>query len=395
MLRYNCKGEEMLKTLIILFFISVFGISCNMKLNNTIKDPRQRISQFLNDQTENSDLPGVQYVLVDSNDILMEYVSGYSDIQNCFKMKSNSSMMAYSMTKTFTAVAILQLVESGKVNLDDPVRKYLSDIPYGTEVTVKHLITHTSGIPNPIPLRWIHKANKHLEYDESKGLSKILRESDELSFEPGDKYSYSNIGYWLLGKIIEQTTHMAYSEYMSENVFKKLGLEDGDLSFTISNSANHAKGYLAKYSFFNFIKGFLIDDEIIGEYEQNWLHLKNHYLNGPAFGGLIGSAKCISVFLQDQLKHKSTLITDETKLLLYKQQLDNSCDPIEMSLGWHIGVLNGIEYFFKEGGGGGYHCEMRIYPSLGIGSVIMVNRTNFNSSKFLNTIDEVFISEAY
>ena len=105
MLRYNCKGEEMLKTLIILFFISVFGISCNMKLNNTIKDPRQRISQFLNDQTENSDLPGVQYVLVDSNDILMEYVSGYSDIQNCFKMKSNSSMMAYSMTKTFTPIA--------------------------------------------------------------------------------------------------------------------------------------------------------------------------------------------------------------------------------------------------------------------------------------------------
>ncbi len=71
---------------------------------------------------------------------------------------------------------------------------------------------------------------------------------------------------------------------------------------------------------------------------------------------------------------------------------NNKGEPIEMSLGWHVGEFDGIRYFFKEGGGGGYHCEMRVYPANGIGTVIMVNCTNFSSKKYLNTLDRAFLS---
>jgi D-alanyl-D-alanine carboxypeptidase len=121
-----------------------------------------------------------------------------------------------------------------------------------------------------------------------------------------------------------------------------------------------------------------------------WLHIKNHYLNGPAFGGLIGSARSFSKFLQDQLKKESTLFNKETKNLFYSQQKNNAEKLVEITLGWHIGDLEGIKYFYKEGGGGGYHSEMRIFPDQEIASIIMVNKTNFNSKKYLNILDKNF-----
>ena len=107
------------------------------------------------------------------------------------------------MSKTITAVGVMQLVEAGRVGLDDPVERYVDSLPYGSSVTVRQLISHTSGIPNPIPLRWVHPEARHGSFDENAALATVLRDHQRLSFEPGTKYAYSNIGYWLLGKVVE------------------------------------------------------------------------------------------------------------------------------------------------------------------------------------------------
>ena len=362
------------------------------QMYNLEKTANQINRHVLDALIRKSKTPGIQYVVVDSNSTIMDYASGFADIKQNIRLEPRTTMMAYSMTKTFTAVAILQLVGSGKIGIDDPVIKYLPDIPYGDEITVRQLLTHTSGIPNPVPLRWVHPANQHAGYNEAEALAQILKKNNRLSFEPGEKYAYSNIGYWLLGKIIERTTQLTYAEYMSQYFFNKLGVKNRELSFEIVDTLKRAKGYLAKYSFFNVIKRLLIDDELIGDYEKNWLHIKNHYLNGTAFGGLIGSARDIALFLQDQLKTNSAILGAEMKSLLYSQHKDNAGNPIEMTPGWHIGRLEGIQYFYKEGGGGGYHCEMRLYPTAGIGTIMMVNCTNFNTRKYLNKLDVAFIS---
>lgn len=119
-------------------------------------------------------------------------------------------MMAYSMTKTLTSVAILQSVEQHKLGLDDPVVNYLPDYPYGNRITIRQLLNYTSGIPNPIPLRWAHLVEEDQGFDENTALDRVLRDNPGLDFEPGTKYAYSNIGYWLLGKIIEQATEQSY-----------------------------------------------------------------------------------------------------------------------------------------------------------------------------------------
>ncbi len=168
------------------------------------------MKDYIDKQTRDGNIPGIQYIVMDSDRIIFEYADGWADIKNQKPMKARTTMMAYSMTKTITAAAILQLVEKGKLALDDSVSMHLTNSPYSKTITIRHLLSQTSGIPNPIPLRWVHLAEKHEEFDEDTALAKVLKGYPKLSFEPGKKYAYSNISYWLLGKIIEKISGRNY-----------------------------------------------------------------------------------------------------------------------------------------------------------------------------------------
>lgn len=345
-------------------------------------------------QYTRSEVPGLQYVVVDAEGILFEFAGGLADIQNQKAMTLDTTLMAYSMTKPCTAVAILQLAEQGKMGLDDPIDRYLPNHPYGGHgITIRHLLTHTSGLPNPIPLRWVHLAEQGAGFDEDAALARVVAENPRLSFEPGRKYAYSNIGYWLLGKIVERVSGQSYTDYVRTNIIRPLGLSPQEMDFVIPDPARHANGYLAKYSLMNLMKGFVTDSKFWGEYEGKWLRLRSHHLNGPAFGGLVGTARSFGRLLQDQLRAESVLLSPETRRLLETRQTDGRGRKIPMTLGWHVGDLNGTAYFFKEGGGGGFHGEMRLYPAKGIASVVMVNSTVFNSTRFLNRVDRKFLGE--
>ena len=339
-----------------------------------------------------SEVPGLQYIAVTADRVLFEYAGGWADIQGQKGMTLDTTLMAYSMTKTFTAVAILQLAEQRKLSLDDVIDRYLPNAAYhGHGITLRQLLNHTSGVPNPIPLRWVHLAAEDSSFNEAEALATVLRENPDLAFEPGRKFAYSNIGYWLLGKVVEQVTGQSYPAYIRGNILQPLRLSAQEMDFVIPDESRHANGYLKKYSLMNLVKGFVIDRKFVGGYEGHWLRLNSHYLNGPAFGGLIGTARGFSRFLQDQLRGESVLFGLETKRLLETRQTDGAGRPIPMTPGWHVGETHGVAYFFKEGGGGGFHSEMRIYPTRGIATVVLANSTEFSSTGFLNRVDRTLL----
>jgi CubicO group peptidase (beta-lactamase class C family) len=359
-------------------------------MNYAIQDRTTRVNDFISRELESNQFPGIQYLVLNADSTLFSYAGGSADIAATRPVQENTTLMIYSMSKTITAAAILQLVEQGRISPDDPITKYLTDIPYGKEVTIRHLLSQTSGIPNPIPLRWVHLVNEHLQFDEHSALQAILKENSELDFVPGKKYAYSNISYWLLGSLIEKVSGTSYEDYVRRNIFQRLNIAPDEIDFAIPSSQHHAKGYLPKWSFLNLFKSLVIDSKFVGEYEDGWIHINDHYLNGPSFGGIVGSARAIGVFLQDQLRDSSQLFARQTKALFFEQQKNNEGEPIDMTLGWHIGRGDGLQYFFKEGGGGGFHCEMRVYPSHGIASVVIANNTSFDAKGFLNTVDREF-----
>lgn len=338
------------------------------------------------------DGPGIQYIIADKSSVIFEQSSGLSDIKNRTPLRLDHTLAGFSMTKTITAIALLQLVEKRIIALDDPVDKYVKH-PYGPDITIRQLLNHTSGIPNPIPLKWAHLASSDNKFDEDTALDLVLREHPKPARAPGEKYAYSNIGYWLLGKVIEAATGQEYQTYVRQNIFQPLKLSPAEIDFEIHGPANHAKGYLAKYSFMNLVKGLVTNKEVWGGYEGRWLRINDVYLDGPAFGGAIGSAKAFSRILQDLLSEESRVLGKSAKKLLYNQEKNSAGKLLPMTLGWHIGELKGLRYFYKEGGGAGFHSEMRIYPSAGLASVLMTNGTSFNSRKELSRIDRNFLRQ--
>jgi D-alanyl-D-alanine carboxypeptidase len=349
------------------------------------------VSARLDAIVRTSRTPGLQFVAVAAEGPVFEYFGGWADLARPHPMGSGTTMMAYSMSKTFTAAAVLQVIDSQHLSLDEPINRFLDFCPYGSEVTIRKLLAHTAGVPNPIPLAWIHSPAAHKTFDEHAALVKVLRRHKRLAFAPGTRYGYSNIGYWLLGEFVQQVTGVTFTAYVAQQVLQPLGVTPQELDYKIPSLAEHARGYLEKYSLMNVFKPVLVDREFIGNYYGRWLELYPHYLDGAAFGGLVGTARGFAKFLQDQLRPQSALFTESARRDFYEQQHTSAGAAVPTSLGWHIGRRDDKRFYYKEGGGGGFHCMMRLYPSSGIGTVAMTNATSFNIRKLLDRTDCAFL----
>ena len=155
----------------------------------------------------------------------------------------NTVYQLASVTKTFTATAIMMLVEEGKLGLDDKITARLPDLPAAwEEVTVRHLLNHTSGIKSYTSVRDFFKTARK-DYAQREILDLVAKEP--LEFAPGEKWNYSNTGYFLLGMLIEKVTGKPYGEVLDERIFKPLGMTHtrvNDLHAVIPNRARATSG---------------------------------------------------------------------------------------------------------------------------------------------------------
>jgi D-alanyl-D-alanine carboxypeptidase len=353
-----------------------------------LRDMREgeSVGAYLDALVGDGKVPGIQYVVVDEANVIFEYAGGWADLASRRPMDRATTLMAYSMSKTITAAAVLRLADEGALDLQDPVARYVDSVP-SPSATLGQILTHTAGVPNPIPLRWVHLLAEHATFDEHAALARQLEKNRRRFSSPGRAYRYSNLGYWLLDPVVEATSVQPFAAYVAEHVLSPLGIPEAELSYTIPDLANHATGYLEKYSFLNLAKRLVVDGKFIGRYEGRWLEIVAHYVDGPAFGGLVGNALGFGKFLQDQLRPRPRLFGDDTRALFYRPARTTKEAEIPMTHGWHIGSLDGDRYFFKEGGGGGFHCMMRLYPERGVGTVAMTNATAFNVGALLDRLD--------
>jgi CubicO group peptidase (beta-lactamase class C family) len=125
------------------------------------------------------------------------------------------------MTKIATATAVMQLIDTGTVGLDSPAREHLSDLDaLDARITVRQLLNHSSGIANPPPLRWIHRASEPGP-EPRELVSCLLKRFGKPRFEPGDHSAYSNIGDLVLGELITQASGIPYTRYVVERVLRR------------------------------------------------------------------------------------------------------------------------------------------------------------------------------
>lgn len=352
--------------------------------------PMKPISQYLDAQISENKTPSVQYLFFDIDTILVEYRKGVRNVNSAEPVSASTRYHLYSVTKTFTALAVMQLAQAGKIDLKKPVISYLPGFPYDPAITVEQLLSHTSGIPNPLPLRWIHLESEHAGFDRDRFFRDIFKKHPKLDFAPGTRFKYTNLGYVVLGQLVEEVSGLPFEEYISTNIIDRSGIDRKDLNFTIDTSA-HAVGYQKWFSFNNAIFTFLIDKKkFMGDREGGWKPFKLFYNNGVAYGGMFGTGHALVKYAQTLMKPESPLLSDEYKSTLFTEATVGG-KGTGMANAWFTGTLNGHRYFAHAGGGGGYYVELRVYPELKVGSVVMFNRTGVKDERFLDRLDKSFL----
>lgn len=350
------------------------------------------IDNTLNRLVQQGKTPSIQYLLFDRDHIIHQYRNGFADLDKKKITGEKTTYHAFSVTKTFTALAVLQLAEQGMIDINKSAASNMDNFPYSKDITVRQLLSHTAGIPNPNPLSWIHPANEHQAFNRNAFFEQIFKKHNRVKSPPNKKFSYSNLGYVLLGQLIEQLSGKSYEDYIQDHVVEPLGLGPAELGFEHIDEGFQARGYHQKISLMNWIIGYFIDKKTFrGPAEGKWQPFLPYHINGSPHGGLIGSPVAFMKYTQELLKEDSRLLSPEYKQMLFTENHTLDKKPTGMCLSWFTAQMNGLRYFTHAGGGGGYYCELRLYPEEGVGSVIMCNRSGMRDERFLNKLDGFYL----
>jgi len=181
---------------------------------------------------------------------------GFSNIEKKEKINRQSQFTIASITKTFTATAILQLKQKGKINIDDSVQKYLSDFPY-QNITVKQLLNNTSGLAQYYNLfDTVIKEQPEKVITNQDIIPTFIRFKTPLSFVPGSKWEYNNVNFCLAALIIEKISGMSYANYLEKNIFNPAKMKD---SFVPLNRKIKKENQVELYTYPNFYSTQLVN----------------------------------------------------------------------------------------------------------------------------------------
>jgi D-alanyl-D-alanine carboxypeptidase len=186
-------------------------------------------------------IPGVSVAVVKDGKVVLAKGYGLANVELNVPATESTVYQLASVTKTFTATAIMMLVKDGKLSLDDKITQRLPDLPTTWEkVTVRHLLNHTSGIKSYTNVKDFHKTMRK-DYARREIIDLVAKEP--LEFQPGEKWNYCNTGYFLLGMLIEKVSGKPYGEFMAERVFKPLGMTQTRVNDLKAVIPNRAQGY--------------------------------------------------------------------------------------------------------------------------------------------------------
>ena len=284
-----------------------------------------------------------------------------------------------------TAIAVMQLVEQGLINLDDPVSDHLSffdpEYPSATSepVTVAHLLNHSSGLPDNVPaaVGWLHLADEPA-INQTEFVQDKLPSYDKLLFEPGSEGVYTNVGYYVLGALIEEVTGQGYEDYVGEHVLDPLGMTNTRFEFTDDMVANEGVG---AHPLADPLTAFL-PSGLIGPATE-MARLAAAILNGGELeGDRILSENTVDTMLNDRhVRAGSSGRWDD--------MAGRYGDGFERGLGWHV-VQDGDRRHDSHGGGGpAFATLMRLYEDENLAIVMLANGTNLADQELADAIADI------
>lgn len=316
------------------------------------EQPSGKVDEFVTAELRAQHIPGVALAVVRDGKIVKAAGYGMANVELGVATKPESIFQTGSVGKQFTATAVMMLVEEGKVGLDDKISKYFAGSPAAwKDITVRHLLTHTSGILDYTSEKTGGAINMRADYTEEQLVKKIS--GLPLDFPPGEKWSYSNSGYLLLGVLIHNMTGQFYGDFLQQRVFQPLQMTSTRIISEADIVPNRSAGY-------RLVKGQLKN--------QEWV---SPSLNTTADGALYTD-------VLDLAKWDAALYTER---LLKKSSFDQMWTPVKLNtgktspygFGWRIAEVNGHGLLEHGGAWQGFTMHISRYVDDKLTVVVMTN----------------------
>jgi CubicO group peptidase (beta-lactamase class C family) len=291
---------------------------------------------------------------------------GLANIENDVSNTPQTVFRLGSVTKQFTAMAILLLQERGKLSVNDPICKYLADCPQTWQpITIKNLLTHTAGIPNYTDFPDFTKTAAA----ETTTAELITRFRDKpLQFALGEKFAYSNSGYYLLGAIIERVSGKSYPDFLQENIFAPLGMKHTGYDNPVRIIKNRAAGYARTND--GFINAAPIS-------------MSTAYAAGALYSTV-----------EDLLLWDQSLYTEK---LVSRKSLDEAFTPFKSNYGygWSIGKRYDRQVIAHGGGIFGFSSYIARYPADHVTVIVLSNVEGAPSGEIANSLAAIVFGAPY
>src|SRR5215217_8120217 len=307
-------------------------------------------------------IPGIQVAVVKDGKIVLRKAFGTADVQHSVPVTNRTIFPIYSCTKAFTGVAIMQLVEDGKVELAAPVSRYLAGLPpQWQQITIRQLLTHVSGLPNilnlldPVTYGLPHGMNEEQLWTKLKSLP--------VSSSPSERFSYNQTNYYLLGKVIAKVTGKPFAQVFTERQFQIAGLQStgfGDSRDVIPNLTPT----------YRYVKGKLVKD----------------YAEFPPFrrtaSGMNSTAQDLARWIV-ALQHGKLLTTKSALETLWTAGTFNNGQPTLWAIGW---MAKPRPKHRAVAATGGSRAAFFVYPEDDLAVVVLTNLAGAFPEEFIDEL---------
>ncbi len=352
-------GKSTLTSLWILFF-SIAPCAAQ-------QDVSAKLDRFVKAEMRQQKIPGISLAVVRKGRVLMLKSYGFANLEHRIPVKPETVFQSGSIGKQFTAAAIMILVEEGRISLDDKLSKYFPDAPETWKnITVQHLLAHTSGMgdyPPEIDLRRDYTEGEYLEF---------IKKSP-LSFEPGARWDYSNLGYVTLGILIRTITGQSYGDFLQERIFKPLRMMTARVISEADIVPNRAAGY-------RLVNGILKN--------QEWVSPStNSTADGSLYFTVLDLAKWdASLYTQRPLK-QSSLNRIWTPATL------NDGRKKAYGFGWHADNMHNRRVVYHGGAWQGFKSSIVRFPDDELTIIFFANSWDTKDFKLTRGLVAIFFPE--
>ena len=332
----------------------------------------QKFDSLLNAYYQNGLFEG-SVLIADDTGVVYQKALGFANHDHTISNTSNTVFGIGSMSKPFTAMLVLQLVQEGKLEFDTLISKYLPEYrkDIGNKVTIRHLLTHTSGIPSYTSLPYVWEDSMQLSYTPLYILKNFG--SRDLEFEPGTKYKYGNTGYFILALIIERVTGKHLAEVLKQNIFTPLKMSNSGIYDNKKPLKNKASGY------------YRLGNQYINE---------SYIYNLNTFGASGVHSTVYDLYLWDRALYTQQLLSREN-MRLYTSSHYRVEPDYAYGFGWEFTRLilaknDTLKTMEHSGAIRGFRANMFRVPSEKKCVILLSNSANQSSYELFENIMHIF-----